>query len=367
MAVVVPGKGGTRISTAGAAFVRVMRCGHDWLLMCYDITYNDSVSDSQSLQMRYIISFLLTIPTTALAEVPAVVTDVPPVHSITAAVMGDLGAPILLLDRGASPHGFQLKPSQMQAVSDADLVIWMGPTLAPWLDKALETRPQGNASLDLLAAPETYRRDFAEDAAHDHDQDHAEGEAHDHDGAEDHDHDHDGHSHTGTDPHAWLDPANGRAWAQLIAAELSRLDPENAAAYAANADVAIAAIDAADTQAATLLAPVKSRPFVTFHDAYGYFTAHYGLAHAGSIAAGDAASPGARHLAELQASLGDGTTICLFPEAQHDPALLTQLAEATGARTGGSLDPEGSTLEPGPALYPALITGLAETMAACAP
>ena len=320
--------------------------------------------------MRYIISLLLTIPTTALAEVPDVVTDIPPVHSLAAAVMGDLGTPTLLLDRGASPHGFQLKPSQMQAVSDADLVLWMGPALAPWLDKALATRPANSAALDLLAAPETYRQDFGAKDAHDH-----EAEGHDHahetEAQADHDdhadHDHEDHAHTGQDPHAWLDPANGKAWAQLIAAELSRLDPENAATYSANAATTIAAIDAADQQAATLLAPVKSRPFVTFHDAYGYFTAHYGLAHAGSIAAGDAASPGARHLTELQETVGTDTTICLFPEAQHDPALLTQLAEATGAKTGGTLDPEGSSLEPGPTLYPALILGLAETMAACAP
>jgi zinc transport system substrate-binding protein len=338
--------------------------------------------------MRYIISLLLTIPTTALAEVPDVVTDIPPVHSLAAAVMGDLGTPTLLLDRGASPHGFQLKPSQMQAVSDADLVLWMGPTLAPWLDKALATRPENSAALDLLAAPETYRKNFGTKDTHDHESeghdghDHAaeaeshddyahETEAHaDHDDHADHDHgadaeSHEDHDHTGLDPHAWLDPANGKAWAQLIAIELSRLDPENATTYAANAAATIAAIDAADQQATALLEPVKSRPFVTFHDAYGYFTAHYGLAHAGSIAAGDAASPGARHLTELQETVGADTTICLFPEAQHDPALLTQLAEATGAKTGGTLDPEGSSLDPGPTLYPALILGLAETMAAC--
>ena len=37
------------------------------------------------------------------------------------------------------------------------------------------------------------------------------------------------------------------------------------------------------------------------------------------------------------------------------------------ARIGGALDPEGSSLEPGPALYPMLITTLATTIAACAP
>lgn len=329
--------------------------------------------------MRYIISFLLTSAAAlpALAEVPDVVTDIPPVHSLAAAVMGDLGSPVLLLDRGASPHGFQLRPSQMEAVAGADLVLWVGPQLSPWLEKALAARPEGAEALALLDAPGTYRQDFAaqgdDDHDHDHDHDHAEGEGHDdhdhghdadHDHAHDDDHDHaDDHGHTGLDPHAWLDPENGRLWTQLIAAELSRLDPENAATYAANAEATLAAIDTADTQAAALLAPVKDRPFIAFHDAYGYFTAHYGLTMAGTVSAGDAAAPGARHLAELR----EAEAACLFPEAQHDPALITQLAEATGAKVGGALDPEGSTLEPGPALYPRMIVALAETIAACGP
>ena len=74
--------------------------------------------------MRYIISFLLaSIAIPASAEGLKVVTDMPPVHALAAAVMGDTGTPVLLLEQGASPHGFQLRPSQMAAVSTADLVL----------------------------------------------------------------------------------------------------------------------------------------------------------------------------------------------------------------------------------------------------
>lgn len=312
--------------------------------------------------MRYVIPLLLAkAAMPALAEPPQVVTDIPPVHSLAAAVMGDLGQPVLLLDRGASPHGFQLKPSQVGAVFDADLVLWIGPELSPWLQKALDSRPEGADVLALLAAPGLYRQDFSPQARATDRDDHDGRTGHDH---ADQDHDENG-SHGGLDPHAWLDPANGKLWTGLIAAELSRLDPGNAATYAANAKAAAAAIDAADAEAAALLAPVRNRPLVAFHDAYGYFTAHYGLTMIGTLSAGDATAPGARHLVELQDSTG--STACLFPEAQHDPALLTRLAEATDARIGGALDPEGSGLEPGPALYPALITTMARTIAACAP
>ncbi|MFZ1467947.1 MAG: zinc ABC transporter substrate-binding protein [Paracoccaceae bacterium] len=296
--------------------------------------------------MRYIISFLLT-STAALAEVPQVVTDIPAVHSLTAAVMGDLGAPVLLLDQGASPHGFQLRPSQMHAIAGAGLVIWIGPELTPWLDKALATRPVDAATLGLLAATPTHVQAFA--AAHDHDHEDA------------------GRGDEGLDPHAWLDPGNARAWVQLIARELARQDPENTATYGANAATAVAAIDAAETQAQALLAPVQDRPFVVFHDGYGYFTTHFGLPAAAAIAMGDAALPGARHLSDLRDTMAASGALCIFPEAQHDSALVTQMAAASGLEVGPALDPAGSALPPGPGLYPELILGLAAGIASCPP
>ncbi|MFE3838302.1 zinc ABC transporter substrate-binding protein [Rhodobacteraceae bacterium PA1-206B] len=321
----------------------------------------------------------------AQAEVPQVVTDIPPVHSLVASVMGDLGTPVLLLEKGASEHHFQLRPSQAGQIARADLVVLVSPRLTPWLDGALKNRPADAAVLELLEAKGTHLQDYGAQAADDHDEhddDHDDHGHHDHDGGSHHDHaedthdhddhahdhdqgDHDGHDHSGTDPHAWLDPGNGRLWLVAIAAELSRLDPENAAHYAANAAAMAEMIESADAEARALLAPVRDKPFATAHDAWGYFATHYGLTSAGSVALGDASAPGARHLSALRARVEAGEILCLFPEAQHDPAHLTQLAEGSGARIGASLDPVGSTLEPGPALYADLLTGAAQSFADC--
>jgi zinc transport system substrate-binding protein len=311
--------------------------------------------------MRYIIT-LLFASTPVLAEVPSVVTDIPPVHALVAEVMGDLGKPELLLAKGADEHDFQLRPSQAASVAGADLVVWIGPALTPWLDSALDTRPEGAAALALLAAEGTETRAYGE-TGHDHAEDGAahEDEAHTEEGhTEDHDHDHDG-----TDPHAWLDPGNGRHWLGLIAAELARLDPENTATYSANAVAATQRLDVLDAEVAAILAPVADKPIVTFHDAYGYFAGHYGLTMAGSIALGDAASPGAQRLSDLRATMEAGAVLCIFPEAQHDPALVAQMADGTEVRIGAALDPVGSTLEPGPGAYAALLTGMARTFADC--
>ena len=285
----------------------------------------------------------------ARAEVPRVVTDIPPVQALTALVMGNLGTPALLLAPGADEHDFQLRPSQMQDISTAQLIILVDPALTPWLARAAEsaTAPQ----LALLHSEGTRLRQLPEGQHEDHADENADEHA-------------DEHDHSGTDPHAWLDPDNAALWTRAIAAELSRLDPENAATYAANAAAATADIAALDAEIAARLAPLAAAPFVTNHDAYGYFAAHYGLAYLGAVALGDATTPGAAHLAELQALIRDHHIQCLFPEAQHDPALISQLL-TPGTRLGLALDPVGSTLDPGPQAYRALMTTLAANLAAC--
>ena len=81
------------------------------------------------------------------------------------------------------------------------------------------------------------------------------------------------------------------------------------------------------------------------------------------MALGDAAPPGAAHLAELRASLGKA--LCIFPETQHDPKMVETLAADTGLRIGGALDPEGAGLEPGPQVYGTILSGMTDTLIAC--
>lgn len=310
--------------------------------------------------MRYTIS--LTVATLmagqALAEVPVVVTDIPPVHSLVAQVMGDLSAPVLLLEQGGNAHSYQMKPSQVQALADAGLVVWIGPEMTPWLERGLEGTAGQARQLVLLHAEGTEALAYGEEGGRDH-------EGHDHGPEEAHDHEEEGHDHEGLDPHAWLDPHNAEAWLGLIATQLAEIDPDNAAVYAANADKARADIEALEAELTAMLAPVQGKPFVVFHDAYNYFTGHFGLTVAGTIALGDAASPGAARLSELRAGLEAGAALCIFPEAAHDAKQVEQMAEGVAVKLGGALEPEGSTLEPGAALYGDLMRGLAQTLVDC--
>jgi zinc transport system substrate-binding protein len=293
----------------------------------------------------------LAVP--AAAEVPQVVTDTPVTHALVAMVMGDLGMPDLLLDKGADAHDFQLRPSQRAALAGADLVFWIGAEMTPWLDRALQGTTAGT-SVPLLDLPGLTLRQLAatQDAPH-----------HDHDDAEE-GHDEPQHHHDGSDPHAWLDPDNAALWLDAMAEALAARDAANAATYRANAEMARSRLAALAARIGADLAGARA-PIVTAHDALGYFADRFGLTIAATVAAGDAAGPGAAHLSELRARIASGEIACIFPEAGLDPRPVETLAEGTPARVGGALDPEGRALEPGTDLYLRLLDATAATIRDC--
>lgn len=301
----------------------------------------------------------------ALAQVPRVVVDLPVAQSLVAQVMGELGTPELLLDRGADPHSVQLRPSQARALAGAGLVVWTGEGMSPWLEEPVSTLAGGRV-LDLDAVEGLYQQGFLPSALLDEDgnDDHEEEGHDDHDehGHEGHDH---GHDHGAVDPHLWLDPQNAATWLRAIAAELSSLDPANAGPYAANAEAAVARTQALQAEVAAILAPVGDAGLVMFHDAYGYFVTVYGLNVLGTVTLGDAAAPGAARLSGLRAGLEAAGAVCLFPEVNHPADFAELVIEGTGVRLGAPLDPAGVMLEPGAGLYGDLMRGLATAIAEC--
>ncbi|AUH33857.1 zinc ABC transporter substrate-binding protein [Paracoccus tegillarcae] len=282
----------------------------------------------------------------ALAETPSVIADIPATGALVQQVLGDLGTVQVLLPTGGNAHHHQLRPSDAAALQDAGLLVWIGPELTPWLERSAAALASGT-SLLLLAQSDTHRRDFNADA-------------HGHEG--DHDHDHD---HSGVDPHAWLDPENGKLWLTVIAEALSTADPGNAATYAQNAADGAGQLDQVIQQVSAQLAPVADAHFLVFHDAYGYFTDRFGLEPAVAVALGDASSPSAARLSAIRDEIKAESVRCAFPEIGHDPGLIDSLIDGTDIRVGDTLDPSGAGQEMGAQLYPALLQQMGDTIADC--
>lgn len=331
----------------------------------------------------------------AMADVPRVAADIAPIHSLVARVMQGVGTPDLIIPPGESPHGFSMRPSSAEALQEADVVFWMGHDLTPQLEDAIETLSKDAAVTELLDSDGIKLLDFREGAlfeAHDHaghddhdghdehdehgDEEHAEKDEHGHDDHDEHAHDdhgdeghdehddHAGHDHGDHDPHAWLSPQNASIWLNVIAAQLSATDPDNAGAYFANAAAARDEMAALSAEVTATLDPIRGGSFIVFHDAYQYFESDFDFAAAGAISIGDASDPSPTRIAEIQARIRDEGVDCVLAEPQFNAGLVSTVLEGTGASTS-VIDPLGAELEPGPALYPQLIQNMANTLAEC--
>jgi zinc transport system substrate-binding protein len=302
---------------------------------------------------------------------PNVVVSIKPVHSLVAAIMRGVGEPKLIVDGAASPHTYNLRPSNARTLEKADLVFWVGPGLEAFLQKPLEALASKATVVELEDAKGLEKLPFREggafEAHDDDDEGHGEHAGHT-DDASGHGHDHkndDGdHEHGAYDTHLWLDPANAKAMAQEIETALIAADAGNAATYQANTKKLIDDIDALDAELAETVRPVKDKPFIVFHDAYQYFEHRYGVKTAGSITVSPETLPGADRVSQIQEKVRQLGATCVFAEPQFEPKLVSVITEGTAAKSA-TLDPEAATLEPGPDLYFQLMRGIAGSLKNC--
>lgn len=300
------------------------------------------------------LAFLLAlaVPAVARAEVPRVVVTIKPIHSLVAAVMGDLGTPALIVKGAASAHTYSLKPSDAEALEQADLVVWTGHGLELFLVDALDTLAADARVVELAAVPGIELLPTREGGPFEPHEDDAEGAARADAGQQE------------ADMHFWLDPANAATLAAAVAEALAAADPEHAAVYRANARAFGDDLAALTAELDTALAGVKDRAFIVFHDAYQYFEHRFGLTVAGSVTVTPDAMPGARRVNELREKIVQSGAGCVFAEPQFEPAIVAAIVEGTGAKAG-ELDPEGANLAEGPGLYRQLLTNLATGLNGC--
>ena len=296
----------------------------------------------------------------AIADVPKVAVDIAPVHSLVSKVMNGVGRPQLIIPAGASPHEYQLRPSEAKALQDANLVFWIGEDLSPWLKKGIATLATDALVTTLLEVDGIKLLEFREGVlfeAHDHDS---------HDGHDDHDShdDHEGHAHGDHDPHAWLSVSNSKVWLNLIASKLSEIDPDNAGTYFSNANSAKQDLDSLSKEINEILNPIREKKFVVFHDAYQYFEKDFNISAAGAISMSDASDPSPARLEEVRNRVVNESIECVLAEPQFNQGLVKAVIDGTDANTA-VVDPLGVGLEVGPSLYEKLMRNLATSLSKC--
>lgn len=247
------------------------------------------------MKFRRFLCALLCAAGTVHAEPLRVLTTIKPLQLIVLAVTG--GDPSVqvdtLLPAQASPHDYQLRPSDRQKLADADIVFWVGPQLELFLERALV-----NAKATEAVG--------SQDSDHD--------EAHKHDG------------------HIWMDPLEGAELAGRVAMRLGQLRPAQADLWRANATALKQRLQRFDVELRAAL-PARRAGYIVSHDAFGPFERRYGLRHAATLSDGDERPAGPRRLAEVKQLISQGAVTCALLEPHYDRKLLATLMADTTVKS----------------------------------
>ena len=340
----------------------------------------------------------------AWAGAPKVAATISPVHSLASFLLSGTGVvPELLVEGGASPHHFHLRPSGAAILEDADVIFWVSENLESSLAKPIAARAAPGAAVELLPAldkdllihyeseeeheggdgDEDSHKHGAEDPhdGDDHENAHKHGAEDPHDG-DDHENahkhgaedPHDGddhenaHKHGAFDPHVWLSPKLAAEMARTMAAALTRTDPENAELYRRNLENLRARLAELDAELRGMLSEAGAIRAFAFHDAYGYFQRAYDLHLARTILDANAAQRGglsARRVAELRETAEHAGVRCVFAEPQFNRRALTPIIRGFDMEVF-ILDPLGAEVPPGAEAYFQIMRNLAKEFAKCA-
>lgn len=301
---------------------------------------------------------LLTSASTLAAT--QVVTSLKPIELLVKAVAADDVAITTLVQPGASPHNYSMKPSQRQALENADAIFWVGPELETFLTRLLSGSEFSNRTYSLMHGENVPEVQSDDDHGHHDEHGHHEDDQPDH---------HDGHHHdhgNGEDPHIWLDPALAVEMARDIHKVLAAQKGADTQALDANLARFEKAMKEAETEINQRLNPVRDIDLFTYHDAFTRFVEHYDLNLEGILTLNPELSPGAGHIAEVQEKLRNAHQPCLLTEPQFNRQWWRSITEGLDI-TFSTWDPLATDVAVSRNGYIDFQQGLADAVLKCLP
>ncbi len=234
-----------------------------------------------------------------------IVTTTGMVADLVRQVAGEHAEVVGLLNADVDPHLYSPKPSDVQAIREADLVIYNGLYLegrmAEAFDGAIHRGVPAVAIAEML--PKEELLDPEDESGH-------------------------------PDPHVWMDIDLWSECVTYVAQVLSTYDPANATDYEANASAYMAELAGLQTYVTKVYAtiPEAHRTLVTAHDAFGYLGRAYGLEIAAVAGISTESEPGGRDVLELVDQIVQAGVPAVFVESTIPPATIESVIEQAASR-----------------------------------
>jgi zinc transport system substrate-binding protein len=237
---------------------------------------------------------------------PEVIAAFYPLEFVAAEVAGGSANVTNLSPPGIEPHDLELAPGQVRSLAQADLIVYLGEGFQPGVEDVIGEL-SGTALIDGLETQDRLLQGSDEHEDEGGDEEHA------------------------SDPHIWLDPTRVASLGTLVAAEMARIDPDNADHYEDNAADLVNALDELDEEYSSALENCERNELVVSHEAFGYLTDRYGLEQVGVSGIDPEADPSPGRVAEVANFAREHGVTTIFFEEQVAPDIAQVIADEIGA------------------------------------
>jgi len=272
--------------------------------------------------MKATLFFLIAaiLPVCCTAAELKVVSLHPLIGDLLRQIGGDRVEVVDLIGEKGDPHSFEPRTVDLTAAGGAGLYFVSGMGLESYL-------PKLRAVLDGRARIVEVGKTLP--ALHGS----CDREVHNHDPGDDDE----------LDPHWWHSVDLFRRAVGVVADELTKASPEDAAIFAANAATYRTELDTLEkwVRREIVRIPKDRRTLVTAHAAFQYFCEAYGFGSHSVQGLNREQMPDAVKLAALIADLKKDKVATIFPERESNPKMLKSLTRDTGIKLGGELIADG--------------------------
>ncbi len=316
----------------------------------------------------------------ALGKTPknAVLVTVKPLHSLVQAVMGDTGKARLLLTKKATPHNYNLKPSDIKLLQKASMVFYIDKSFETFLNPALKNLPKNVDKISIVYLSNHLPFKGSEQGVFEKRQENKKKYEKRHNEKVNHyanrsnrqkdgkrkSH-RDGLRHgNGGNLHIWLSPRKTLEAIRVIAKSLAKRYPENRDIYKKNAIALSKRVKQKVREIKAKLDSVEDVPFIVFHNAYGYFTNSFDLNSVAVISINSTISPSANKILWIKDRIKSTGAVCAFKEPQFSSKAVYSVIKGTDVKVG-TLDPLGANIPAGSQMYFKLLDDLSDGFKSC--
>ena len=226
----------------------------------------------------------------------SVMTSFYPLYEFTKQVGQDKVRVSLLVPPGIEPHDWEPTINELQKMYEANLIVINGIGFESWVDD-IDTINSGIVIVDTSAGISLINNDYSS-----------------------------------VDPHIWLNPVMAKTQVTNIVNALVKIDPTNEKFYRDNAKSYQAKLDSLDTKIKNELSACK-KDFITFHNAFSYFSIQYDLNQHTIIKSNDSHSEPTLRTLEQIINLAKKFNIdVIFAEEALDTRTSQVIANEIGAK-----------------------------------